>query len=153
MRAPFQILVLPFRREGGLQFAVFQRADDGSWQGIAGGGEDDESAVEAARREAEEEAGIPRTAALHRLAATSTVPVTCFAEHVRSHWPRDLAVLPEHAFAVDSTGIDIVVSTEHTAFEWADVDRANALLRWDSNKDALWELHRRLSRGVMPPPV
>lgn len=53
-RAPFQVLVYPYRRlEGGLvNYALFRRSDAGWWQGIAGGGEGRESPEEAARREA-----------------------------------------------------------------------------------------------------
>lgn len=153
MRAPFQILVLPFRRrEGRLEFAIFRRADDGSWQGIAGGGEDDESPVEAARREAEEEAGIPMSAPLYRLRATGRIPAAGFGEH-RRHWPRELVELPEHAFAVDCTEIDLELSDEHTAVEWVDHERAQAQLRWDSNKVAVRELCERLTLGLMPQPV
>ena len=38
-RAPFQVVVLPFRLtdSGGVEFAVLRRADDGQWQGVAGG--------------------------------------------------------------------------------------------------------------------
>jgi dATP pyrophosphohydrolase len=153
LRAPFQVLVLPFRhREGRLEFAIFRRADDGSWQGIAGGGEDAESPVEAARREAEEEAGIPTPAPLYRLRATGRIPAAGFGEENRRHWPRELVELPEHAFAVDCTGLDLPLSAEHTAFEWVDIEEANRRLRWASNRAALAELHQRLSRGVMPPP-
>jgi hypothetical protein len=37
-RAPFQVLVFPFRptQAGDWEFAVFQRADGDWWQGIAG---------------------------------------------------------------------------------------------------------------------
>ena len=44
MRSPLQILVLPFRKNsnGEFEFAVFRRTDAGFWQGIAGGGEDNE---------------------------------------------------------------------------------------------------------------
>jgi len=91
MRAPFQVLVLPFRhREGRLEFAIFRRADDGSWQGIAGGGEDGESPVEAARREAAEEAAIPMSAPLYRLRATGRIPAAGFHEQWRRHWPSEL---------------------------------------------------------------
>lgn len=152
MRAPFQILVLPFRhREGRLEFAIFCRTDDGSWQGIAGGGEDDESPVEAARREAAEEAGIPMSVPLYRLRATGRIPVAGFGEH-RRHWPRDLVELPEHVFAVDCSDIDVKLSDEHTAFEWVELEEASERLRWASNRAALGELHERLCRGVMPSP-
>ena len=56
-RAPFQVLVYPYRktREDGLEYALLKRSDAGYWQGIAGGGEDNETLLEAARREAYEE--------------------------------------------------------------------------------------------------
>ncbi len=44
MRAPFQVLVIPFRRTpGGTQFAVLRRSDTGWWQFVSGGGEDQET--------------------------------------------------------------------------------------------------------------
>ncbi|MDX9955097.1 MAG: NUDIX domain-containing protein, partial [Anaerolineae bacterium] len=60
-RAPFQVLVYPYRRklDGQIEIALLKRADAGYWQGIAGGGEDPESPLEAARRETYEESGIP----------------------------------------------------------------------------------------------
>ena len=56
-RAPFQVLVLPFRRTGGggVEFAVLRRRDLGLWQGVAGGGEDGEAPGQAAVREASED--------------------------------------------------------------------------------------------------
>ncbi len=58
-RAPFQILVLPYRKIAeAFEFAVFSRSDYACWQGIAGGGEEGETPMEAAQREAREEAGI-----------------------------------------------------------------------------------------------
>lgn len=47
-RAPYQILVLPFRRLKGSDplYAIFRRADCGVWQGVAGGGESNESPLE-----------------------------------------------------------------------------------------------------------
>jgi dATP pyrophosphohydrolase len=60
-RAAFQVLVFPYRlaADGSLMYALFRRADASYWQGVAGGGEEGESPLEAARREAAEEAGIP----------------------------------------------------------------------------------------------
>ena len=57
-RAPFQVLVNPYRKRsnGHFEYALMQRADDGTWQGIAGGGEDGETPFEAAIRETYEEA-------------------------------------------------------------------------------------------------
>ena len=54
MRAPFQVLVIPFKKEDNdFLYGVFLRKDLKIWQFIAGGGEDyDKSIYEAARREA-----------------------------------------------------------------------------------------------------
>lgn len=151
-RAPFQVVVFPFRRSGrGLEYAVFQRSDDGSWQGVAGGGEDNETSADAARREAEEEAAIPKSAPLYRLQAMSTVPIACIKEWARAHWPKDLYAMPNYAFAIDCTALELRLSHEHRGMKWTGYDEAYALLRWDNNKVALWELNERLMRGQLPP--
>jgi dihydroneopterin triphosphate diphosphatase len=61
-RAPFNVLVIPYRRVAGAicEYAVFRRAGSLTRQFIAGGGENDEKPMVAARREALEEAGIAR---------------------------------------------------------------------------------------------
>lgn len=50
-RAPFQVLVFPYRKNllDQFEFALLLRADEGFWQGIAGGGEDSETPLEAAK--------------------------------------------------------------------------------------------------------
>jgi dihydroneopterin triphosphate diphosphatase len=151
-RAPFQILVLPFRRTapGRIEFAVLRRADDANWQGVAGGGQVGESVVQAARREALEEAGVPPTASLYRLKTQDTVPVNCFT--ASAEWPPDTYVIPQHFLACDLTGMDIVLSGEHTEVRWEGFDEAVELLRYDSNKNALWELAERLRRDDLPDP-
>ena len=59
MRAPFQILAIPYKIIDGLPlYCVFHRADFDQWQFIAGGGEDDEMPLQAAIREIYEEACI-----------------------------------------------------------------------------------------------
>ena len=77
-RAPFQVLVFPFRPTplGDWEFAVFQRADGDWWQGIAGGGEDDETPLQAARRECTEEAGIPPSSTFVALDTAASIKVT-----------------------------------------------------------------------------
>ena len=62
MRAPFQILAIPYRMDDGiLKYCAFHRSDCDEWQFIAGGGEDAETPLEAAQREAFEECGIDPT--------------------------------------------------------------------------------------------
>ena len=52
-RAPFGVLVYPYLQVAGgdLEYALLRRADLGWWQGVTGGGEDDETPFETARRE------------------------------------------------------------------------------------------------------
>ncbi|HDL04546.1 MAG TPA: hypothetical protein ENH25_10500 [candidate division Zixibacteria bacterium] len=54
-RAPFQVLVIPYYKDenGNIVYAVFKRRPDNGdfWQPIAGGGEDDETPLQAACRE------------------------------------------------------------------------------------------------------
>jgi len=141
MRAPFQILVIPFRRTATVpEFAVLKRSDAGYWQFVAGGGEDDETPVQAAQRETREEIGIPGE--LMRLDSFSTVPKECFA--AADSWGEEIYVIPEHYFAVNAGDNDISLSHEHTEFRWAPFEEASDLLKWDSNRNALWELNERL---------
>ena len=112
---------------------------------MAGDAEQGESATEAARREMREEAGIPSAAPLLPLDAKASVPVTEF--HERDHWGPGRYVVTEHAFGVLlEDGQAITLSSEHTEFRWLPYEDALALLRWDSNRTALWELNERLRR-------
>jgi dATP pyrophosphohydrolase len=48
-------------------------------------------------------------------------------------------------------GHEIVLSDEHTEFRWVSYEDAVRMLRWDSNKTAVWELRERIQR--LPPRV
>jgi len=141
-RAPFQVLVLPYRRTRGLEVAVLHRADYQVWQFISGGGEVGETIEAAARREGFEEAGIPTGAPYLALDAMAMVPACWF--RAWSTWPADVLVVPEHAWAVEVGEHEIALSDEHDAVDWLRYDDAIALVRFDSNRVALWELHERL---------
>lgn len=144
MRAPFQVLVIPFRHtKVGLEFAVFQQSDAGWWQFVAGGGEDDEQPVQAAERETQEETGL--VGKMISLDSRFSVPKDCFA--AADSWGDEVFVIPEYCFAVDAGSCDIALSSEHTECRWVDYDRAGELLKWDSNRNALWELNERLVKG------
>ncbi len=143
-RAPFQVLVLPYRQTGPgtFEFAVFSRSDEPYWQGIAGGGEDNETPLDAARREAFEEAGIAPESRFLPLDTTASISVRWFRD---SHlWGDDLFVIPEYAFGAEWQGGALVPSHEHTAIRWLPFASAYELLRYDSNRTALWELNQRI---------
>lgn len=75
MRAPFQVLVIPYKIiNNEILYGIFLRSDMKVWQTISGGGEDDESPIEAAKREANEEAGIDYNANYIKLDCTCTIP-------------------------------------------------------------------------------
>lgn len=152
MRAPIQVVVIPFRMVGGAdpEYAVFRRSDDGNWQPIAGGAEDHESPARAARREAHEEAGLPLGTRLYQLQSMDTVAVTHF--RARGAWPSDLYVVPQLTFGVNASGLEITTSQEHTEHAWVGYAEAAARLAYQSNQAALWELHERLKRSDLPPP-
>jgi dihydroneopterin triphosphate diphosphatase len=144
-RAPCQILVLPFRtlKGGNTSYAIFRRADCGAWQGLAGGGESNESPLESARREAFEEGGIPHTNIYFALDSLSTIPV---ANVCGFKWGPNVLVVPEHSFAVQMDSPRFTLSAEHSECRWVQYAAAHRLLEWDSNKNALWELDTRIKR-------
>lgn len=145
-RAPFQVLVFPYRQAGDTEYeyAILRRADEGYWHVVAGGGEGVETALEAARRETYEETGLPENSSFLQLETVSSVPVTEFKD---SHlWRDDLYVIPQYFFGVLAGERQIVLSHEHTEYRWARYTEAHRLLKYDDNKTALWELDRKLMR-------
>ncbi len=145
MRAPFQILAIPYRRrEDELQYCVFHRADHDQWQFLSGGGEDAETPEEAARREIFEESGLAvRT--IIPLRSLCCIPANIFSERHTQHWPADTYVIPEYAFGFACEG-EICLSGEHSECVWLGYAEARDRLKWDSNKTALYELNCRLRR-------
>lgn len=148
-RAPFNVLILPWRWtiDGSAEFALFRRADDGVWQWVAGGGQDDETPLEAARREAFEEAGISPTSPFMALDAVASIPAHIFADG--GLWGDDVYVITEYSFGVDVSGQELIFAEEHTDMRWLAYNEARALVRYDSNRIALWELNRRI-HGLGP---
>ncbi|ANI15780.1 hypothetical protein A9C11_18180 [Pseudomonas citronellolis] len=147
MREPFQILAIPFRKKNleEYEFAALKRADLNVWQGVAGGGEQGEIPIEAAKREAKEELGIDDIY-LIKLSTISSIPRSCFSQC--EYWPEDIFVVPEYSFGVDCTGLKVTISSEHSEIIWGGMNEISSLYQWDSNKTALWELDKRLKLGI-----
>lgn len=92
-----------------------------------------------------EEAGIPLKASLIPLDAVASVPAFHFPD--RDLWGPNVYVVLERAFGIHLNGdLTIVLSREHTEYQWVAYEQASQLLKWDSNRTALWELNERLGR-------
>lgn len=146
MRAPFQILAIPYKMMNGVPFyCVFHRADLGQWQFIAGGGEDDETALQAAKREIYEESGM-KADHMIELKSMCYIPTDHFPQKHLYHWAADTYVVPEYSFGFPCQD-NIKLSREHTEHIWLPYEEARLKLQWDSNRTALYELHCRLKNG------
>jgi dATP pyrophosphohydrolase len=146
-RAPFNVLVYPYWRVDGdvFEYALLKRAEAGFWQGVTGGGEGDETPLQAARRETYEETGLSPDSSFLRLDTVEPVPVTYFG----ARWGEDVFVIPQYCFGMLAQRREIVLSHEHTEYRWLRYKEADRILKWDGNKTALWELNQRL-RGRGP---
>ena len=143
-RAAYNTLVIPYRcRNGTSEYAVFFRSDSKMCQFIAGGGEDSEDPITAARREALEEASIDREDGWMVLDSKASIPRTAFPG---APWPENVYVIPEYSFAVDANSISFCLSKEHGRYAWLDYQNAQEALTWDSNKVALNGLNERLKQ-------
>lgn len=153
MRAPFQVIVFPYRfipanqPEYLILFRKTVRFGD-FWQAISGGGEDDETPLQAAIRETEEETGLTPNAPFFRLEMMSMLPANVATNQML--WGPDVLVVPEYAFAVQVGQDPIQISAEHDEYRWCTYEQAQELLLWDSNRNALWELNYRIEHKMPP---
>lgn len=139
MRKPFQILSIPYRiEENNVLFCVFHRTDSNLWQFIAGGGENEETPLEAVKRETVEEIGV-EPLNIQQLECVAYVPAEVIAESRRQHWDKNTFVIPEYSFAFECDS-EPALSSEHTEYKWLTYDEARKLLKWDSNKVAMYEI-------------
>jgi len=146
-RQPVNVLVFPFRKnaDGEYEYAIFKRADEGFWQGISGGVEEGEELINAAARECFEEATIPYGRKIYKLSTHNAIPSYIFYEH--QTWGNKVYLVDEHHFAIEAHDHEIMLSCEHTEYKWLKFEGARDILRFDSNKTALYELNCRLING------
>ena len=138
-REPYQILLVPYRIVDDITlFCVFRRSDSNCWQFIAGGGENGETPVLAAKRETREEIGIEPNN-IKQLTCIAYIPIDVIAESSRQHWDKNIFVIPEYAFAFECYS-EPILSHEHSEYKWLTYDEARNLLKWDSNKVAMYEV-------------
>ena len=145
-RAPINALVFPYRKKGdGYEFAIFNRSDceEDFWQGISGGAEDDETPMEAAKRESWEEGRIDPDSPFTQLDSICSLPASNFRG---TGWGDDVYVVHEYAFGVRVENQEIELSDEHKEYRWLSLDEAITTVKFQSNRHALGELSLRIER-------
>ena len=149
MRLPKQVLIIPYRiKDENVQFCIFKRKDLEFWQWISGGVEDfDENLYAAAKREIFEETGVDSNIELTQLECITKIPVVNIVKEFR--WGNDIFYADEYSFSVKFDNIDIALSDEHSLYSWMSFEEAKKLLKYDSNKSALWELNEKIKRGII----
>jgi len=142
VRAPFQILIILYQKNNEtIRYCLFERTQpQNQIQFVAGGGEDKETPIEAAARELWEETGVIRAAFLP-LKSLCYIPTNIFSTEQRKIWGKELHVIPEYSFGAEvEATTEIRLSNEHIGFRWVTYEDAWAVLKWDSNRTALYEL-------------
>lgn len=145
MRISKQVLIIPYRIVNNqIQYCIFKRKDLKTWQWISGGAEDfDNDILETAKREFYEETGI-NDAQIEKLELITKIPVVNIVKDFL--WGKDIFYAEEYAFSANIDNRKIKLSDEHEEYEWVTYEDAKKLLKYDSNKSALWELDVKLKR-------
>ena len=132
-RFAFGVLVIPFALDAFAEvaYALWRGRDDDWWRAPAAPGTRDETPLATARRLT----GVPGDAAYRALDSRALIvaddccPATC--------------VLPQYAFGVQVDPVDLQVPAGHEQL-WVSYEVADGMLRTEAERNALWELRRRL---------
>ena len=141
MREPYQILIFPYRfLQNEIEILIGCRNDNGYWQAISGGGENGENQLETAIRELKEETNLTGVNWV-KLDSMCMLPKIYFQGHEK--WHNYPFVIPAYSFMVEAVGVT-KVSSEHSELKWCSLPEAESILKYDSNKIAVWEIGQRL---------
>jgi hypothetical protein len=139
LRAPFGVLVLPYAVDvdGALSYALlrFAAGRDRGWQPLLGEGARGQAPLEAAREAAWRVARVPRDAVFVALDSRATIEQT----------PQRCAVA-EYAFGVRVAAAELCPSRAEFEHRWVSYEIADGLLHDEPDRNALFELRRRLGR-------
>ena len=141
MRKPKNVLVFLYRYNNGIEYCLFYRSNGEFWQGLSGGVEDLEELEDTVKREVYEETGIVVNNMI-KLDTISSIPGIYVNKDF--NYENNIYVVYEYGFGVLIDNEDIRLSSEHKEYKWVSYDEAIKLLKYDSNKTALFELNERL---------
>ena len=141
MRKPKNVLVFLYRYNNGIEYCLFYRSRGRFYQGLSGGVEDLEELEDTVKREVYEETGIV-VKNIMKLDTISSIPGINVNKNF--NYKNNIYVVYEYGFGVKIDNEDIKLSSEHKEYKWVSYDEAIKLLKYDSNKTALFELNERL---------
>ncbi len=138
-RAAFGVLVVPYTVEldGRVSCAVFRGIDEpeAGWHALRGVPLRGEAPLQAARRAARLIAGVPLDAVYFMLDSRAAIELPDGACHA-----------PEYAFGVRVCEDEVDAAEELLEHRWVGFEVADGLLHCAADRNALWELQRRLGR-------
>ena len=145
MRLPIQVEAILFRNnEGEIEFLILKRKKErgGFWQPITGGLEDDETLIEALRREIKEETGITNYERIIENVHYFEFSDSSLVESYKTD------IFSEYVFGIEvSSNEELVLDEkEHCEYRWCSFIEALKLLKWKENKEALKKLKELLSK-------
>jgi hypothetical protein len=136
--AAFGVLVVPYTvdLDGRVAYALFRETRDpeGGWHAMRAAAQRGETPLQTARREARRLAAVPDDALYFALDSRATINVPGIACHVA-----------EHAFGVRVCEDEVRATADGSTARWFGYETAVGLAA-PADRDALWELHRRLGR-------
>lgn len=148
MRRPYQVLILLYTYIDNKPYYYVFKKGKFFWQFVSGGGEDCEELKQTVIRELFEETGLQVNKTLKQLNTVCYIPVEPFIEKYNVEW-EDVFVIPEYCFSMQVGSEEkICLSSEHIEYRLCDYAQAKGILKFDSNKTALYELNRRLIEEV-----
>lgn len=147
MRLPKQVLIIPYIIiNQKVEYCILKRKNMQIWQWIAGGVElFEKDIISAAKREMNEEIGILEDIDIIELECFTKIPVVNIVKEFK--WGENVYYADEYSFAVNISDKQIKISEEHSEYKWVSYDEARNLLKYDSNKSALWELNEKIRRN------